>query len=225
MPFNLEKANEVHRGKYDYSQVVFKNVDTKVRIMCPIHGIFEQTPYHHISRQQGCGQCKGSRVSETKRDSSEQFIVKARSIHGTKYDYSEALFRNYHQKVRISCPKHGTFLQTPNNHIFGPNGCPACGHNISRTGAAWLTSVCPQAVPEYVLWVDNKRFKVDGFDPKTNTVYEYFGRFWHGHPDYFNPNDIHPRSGIPFGVLYWLTLDKIKVLEKSGFDLVYTWGD
>lgn len=225
MPFNVEKANEVHQGKYDYSQVVFKNVDTKVQIICPIHGIFEQTPYHHISRQCGCRFCKGDKISVTKRDSLEAFIQKANPIHQNKYDYSMVVFRNYHDKVSIVCPKHGLFLQTPNNHIFSKNGCPQCGQNVSKSGRAWIESVCPQALRGHPITIEDHKFKVDGYDPTTNIVYEYFGKFWHGHPDYFNSDDINPRNGITFGKLYELTLEKIRIIEQSDFNFIYIWGD
>ena len=33
--------------------------------------------------------------------------------------------------VCIICPEHGEFWQRPNDH-FRPQGCPSCGHNLSR---------------------------------------------------------------------------------------------
>ena len=52
----IEKANAVHNNKYDYSDVIFKNVNTKVKIICPKHGMFEQLPYNHL-KGQGCRKC------------------------------------------------------------------------------------------------------------------------------------------------------------------------
>lgn len=52
----IEKANKIHNNKYDYSKVDFKNVNTKVKIICPIHGEFEQKPFNHL-RGQGCRKC------------------------------------------------------------------------------------------------------------------------------------------------------------------------
>lgn len=57
----IQKANVVHGDKYDYSKVVFKCVDEKVCIICPIHGEFWQTPSAHL-RGQGCPQCKMSHL-------------------------------------------------------------------------------------------------------------------------------------------------------------------
>lgn len=56
----------------------------------------------------------------------EEFIKKAKTIHGDKYDYSKVNYVNAKEKVCIICPIHGEFLQTPNNHLSG-QGCPKCG--------------------------------------------------------------------------------------------------
>lgn len=40
----IERANEIHNGYYDYSQTVYVKSSEKVKIICPIHGVFEQTP-------------------------------------------------------------------------------------------------------------------------------------------------------------------------------------
>jgi hypothetical protein len=53
--FNL-RATEIHNNKYDYSLVEYKNSRTKVKIICPIHGTFEQIPYVHL-KPCGCPKC------------------------------------------------------------------------------------------------------------------------------------------------------------------------
>ena len=58
----IRKAVEVHGNKYDYSKVYYHNVDTPVCIICPEHGEFWQTPYHHLKRKQGCPICKQSHM-------------------------------------------------------------------------------------------------------------------------------------------------------------------
>ena len=57
----IKESRKVHGNKYDYSKVNYINTDTEVIITCPIHGDFPQTPYHHISRKQGCPKCKSSK--------------------------------------------------------------------------------------------------------------------------------------------------------------------
>ena len=55
----IEKAKKIHGDIYDYSLVNYVNCNTKVKIICPKHGIFMQTPLHHLSGE-GCPNCKAS---------------------------------------------------------------------------------------------------------------------------------------------------------------------
>ena len=60
----------------------------------------------------------------------EEFIKKARSVHGDKYGYDKVEYYGVHTKVCIICPEHGDFWQSPGNHLHG-NGCPKCGYNTT----------------------------------------------------------------------------------------------
>lgn len=55
----------------------------------------------------------------------EEFIERARQVHGDKYDYSKAGYISTDTKICIICPEHGEFWQTPSNHLKG-QGCPKC---------------------------------------------------------------------------------------------------
>jgi hypothetical protein len=117
----IKKTRKVHGDKYDYSKVNYVNNYTKVCIICPEHGEFWQTPSAHL-RGQGCPKCKSKKQTCT----TDEFIAKAKKIHGDKYDYSKVEYVNRKTKVCIICPKHGEFWQTPNHHLSGC-GCPKCG--------------------------------------------------------------------------------------------------
>jgi len=105
--------------------VIYKNSKTKVTIICPIHGRFLQTPGNHLYSKQGCSRCSGGTKLTT-----EEFIEKARKVHGDRFDYSNVEYKNNHSKICIICPEHGEFWQTPNNHISQKQGCPKCYGNI-----------------------------------------------------------------------------------------------
>ena len=120
----IKRAKEVHGDKYDYSKVNYINSQTKVLIICPIHGEFEQTPHSHVILKSGCKKC----YINNKILPSEQFIEKAKEVHGNKYDYSNVIYIGMHDKVIIICPEHGEFKQEPNSHIYG-SGCPKCNNN------------------------------------------------------------------------------------------------
>ena len=55
----------------------------------------------------------------------EEFIEKARKVHGNKYDYSKVEYKNNREKVCIICPIHGEFMKSPYKHLNG-QGCPRC---------------------------------------------------------------------------------------------------
>ena len=63
----------------------------------------------------------------------EEFIERARKVHGDKYDYSKVEYKNAHIKVCIICPEHGEFWQTPNAHLYLKCECSKCMKNAKGT--------------------------------------------------------------------------------------------
>jgi len=123
----IKKAKEVHGDKYDYSKTVYINSKNKVVIICPTHGEFLQEPDSHTNSKNGCLSC-----SKNIRKTTEEFIKKAKEVHGDKYDYSKTVYKKRDGKVVIICKIHGEFLQTPSNHINGKN-CFLCDGEKTKT--------------------------------------------------------------------------------------------
>lgn len=125
----IQKAREIHGDKYDYSQVEYVNSQTKVKIICPLHGIFEQIPNNHIGKGKGkgCAYCGVEKNARGQSLTTEKFIENCRQIHGNEYDYSKVEYKNNYTPVTIICPNHGEFQQTPTHHQAG-NKCSKCGH-------------------------------------------------------------------------------------------------
>ena len=128
----IDKAMKVHGQKYDYSQVDYVNSKTKVKIICKEHGMFEQTPDKHINGKCGCPSCSGN-----VRNNAQSFINKARLVHGNKYDYSQVDYVSNRKNVKIICPLHGVFEQTPTNHLSG-KGCCVCANNQLSTAESFV---------------------------------------------------------------------------------------
>src|SRR5665648_18108 len=122
----VSRALERHAGRYDYNQVTYRDSRTPVTITCPDHGSFHQTPNNHLHGGRGCPAC-GRRNQAVSRWDTTTFIALARAVHGDRWDYSASEACGINVKVAIGCPEHGTFLQTPNNHIHSKAGCPRCG--------------------------------------------------------------------------------------------------
>lgn len=123
----IKRSREIHGDKYDYSKINYVNSQTKVCIICPKHGEFWQTPSHHL-KGIGCPKCGIESVQKSHISTAEEFINKAREVHGNKYDYSKINYVNSRTKVCIICPEHGEFWQKPNDHLMG-KGCPKCSGN------------------------------------------------------------------------------------------------
>ena len=113
------KSKKIHGDKYDYSKVEYVNSHTKVCVICPEHGEFWITPNSHLCGH-GCSKC-----SSNKKITTEEFIERAKQIHGDRYDYSKVEYTNANTKVCIICPEHGEFWMIPSNHLR-ERGCPKC---------------------------------------------------------------------------------------------------
>lgn len=116
-----------HGDKYDYSLVQYKGGYKKVKIICPEHGEFLQTPIHHASGTYGCNECAKIQDGLKRRLSREDVIQRAIEVHGSKYDYSKFEYNTIEDDMIIICPEHGEFVQRVNNHINQGNGCWECG--------------------------------------------------------------------------------------------------
>ena len=126
----VRRARQIHGDRYDYSEVIYKNNNTKVRIICPKHGPFMKTPGNHTHKTnpQGCPACAGRLGWTTNR-----FVDEARQIHGNKYDYRFVECTNATEPLVIICPIHGCFKQDAMHHINRKQGCPKCGGTVKKT--------------------------------------------------------------------------------------------
>lgn len=121
----IEKARIMHGEKYNYDKVNYQTSTIHVTITCPIHGNFQQVPSYHLSGN-GCQKCGIEKQVSEQRYTTEEFIEKARLMHGNKYDYSNSEYVSSSVHITILCPKHGPFIQLPTEHIYR-SGCRQCG--------------------------------------------------------------------------------------------------
>ena len=122
----VRRIQDVHGTAYDYSasSTTFVDASSNVKIICPIHGLFQQTPANHI-KGQGCAHCSRVRLGNLFRKSTDEFVGAARAVHGQKYDYARSEYRGAFEPVEIICPVDGVFTQIPSSHLTGV-GCPLC---------------------------------------------------------------------------------------------------
>jgi hypothetical protein len=120
----IQRATFKHGKVYNYTKVNYINNSTKVDIICVKHGVFKQTPVDHFAGY-GCPTCGKERGGAKRKSNTLEFVNRAQKVHNNKYDYSQVVYKKANEKVNIVCSKHGTFQQTPHQHLVG-DGCKKC---------------------------------------------------------------------------------------------------
>jgi len=151
-------ANKVHKNKFNYDLVCYKNNKSKVKIICPNHGEFQQRPSDHLNGF-GCAEC-----GRVKKLTTNSFVERAKEKHG-KFDYSLVEYENMHTKVRIICTKHGEFRQTPHNHLKFA-GCPKCNKSKGEKIISWFLD------KKNINYEEQKRF--DGCKNKSHLLFDFY---------------------------------------------------
>jgi very-short-patch-repair endonuclease len=172
------EANKIHNNKYDYSLVEYINAKNKVKIICKIHGMFEQIAYCHLIGN-GCALCKFVKISDVNRKTKEKFIEEGNIIHKNIYDYSLVEYINSNTKIKIICKIHGIFEQKPTNHLYG-KGCSLCVNKTEGILNEYLVSIFPDTISQYkVDWCKNPKtnqyLRYDFFIPSLNIIIELDG--------------------------------------------------
>ena len=181
----IEKARMVHGNKYDYSKVVYENAKKRVCIVCPEHGDFWISPNKHLSGG-GCQKCSIEKRNKKFSLGKEQFIEKARMVHGNKYDYSKVVYENNKKEVCIICPEHGEFWQKPNTHLNG-EGCYKCKYKIYDT-----ESFIKEAKMVHGDKYDYSKVVYERGDENVCIICPKHGEFWQT-----PKNHVHNAAGCP----------------------------
>ena len=133
----IEKSRTVHGDRYGYGRAVYTHSLDKIIITCKKHGDFEQTPSHHLTGS-GCAKCGFEEMAaKNTQKAKDDFIEKARAVHGDRYNYDRVVYIASKRKVKITCKAHGIFEQTPNHHLSG-KGCPSCPRRYDQPAKLYL---------------------------------------------------------------------------------------
>lgn len=169
-----EKARRIHGNKYDYSKAIYLGSQIKICIICPIHGEFWQTPAGHLQGK-NCWHCRNNNLTKIQTFTLEEFIRKAKLIHGEKYDYSKVVYKGYNVKVIIICPTHGEFLQSPYKHLEG-RGCWQCKSSKGELAIkAILDKYDIKYKKEFKFNNETKKYRYDFYLPIHNVLIEFHG--------------------------------------------------
>lgn len=190
------KSTLKHNSVYKYDLVIYENCRTKVKIICDIHGIFEQTPNAHLYAGSGCEQC--ARDSHKLNFLTIDRINNMKYIHKNMYQYNDTSVTN--SFINIYCTSHGTFSQNLYFHEYG-HGCFLC--NSTSRGENQIKIYLENNKINFIMnysFDDCRRIKKMKFDfylPNDDVVIEYDGEhhfienkyFGIGNLEYISTND------------------------------------
>ena len=212
----IERAMKKHNCRYDYSNVNYVNNSTKIKIVCFEHGEFWQIPVAHLNGQ-GCPKCG---LEDSKRKNSltrDEFIERSNVIHNNKYDYSHVVYKKSSEKVVILCLKHGSFLQTPNNHLSG-HGCPICNESKLEKEFSSLLKEKDILFEEQKTFDWLGRYRLDFYLPNYNVAIECQGR------QHFKPSNFGSIKQSPDEVFSYVKscdLMKYKLCKENNLKIYY----
>ena len=207
----IKEAKKVHGDKYDYSITKYIGSNKKIQYICPKHGIISQLAHSHLKGFK-CKYCKHDEDRLTK----EEFIEKAKKIHGNKYDYSNIKYVNNHTPIELVCKIHGPFKILPSRHLYGAE-CQKCNYSkleneinvlLKNNNINFISQANCQQLP----WLN--RLTLDFYLPDCNIAIECQGKqhfepveFFGGKSDYQDTIERDER--------------KRNLCEKNGIKLLY----
>jgi len=130
---DLEEFKRKYREKFgdrlNFDKSVYNGSSVKMTVTCPIHGDFEQTP-NKLLEGFGCHACTKEKVKKEKTLTQEEFLKRVHESFGDLYDTSISEYKSIRERVKLICPEHGVFEQTP-EMLFNGYGCPHCSNQTS----------------------------------------------------------------------------------------------
>lgn len=222
----------------------YKGVDYKLKVHC-IHGINERRGWSVLNGKYCCrkGYYESGNMWKSNTNTIED--AKQRTLKNRpNTDVSNVYFKwdgKYKRLYGIKCTIHNIEYSSLLGSKVGQ--CPECfkednreklriaapkawasqstGSFVSKKETKWLDEL---NIKDRQVWLEDVKYKVDGYDSETNTVYLYHGKFWHGCPKTFDPEMIHPIIKIPMKDLYEKTMYYENKLKQAGYNLVVKWG-
>lgn len=126
----LNRCKQIHGLTFNYSNVNYKNLTTKIEIKCnKCDYVWFVLPGNHIGpRKSGCPECKRRAQIGKWTKTTETIIEEIKEAHGDKFLYDKLIYVNCNTKVIVGCKIHGYFEKWPNDLKNG-SGCPQCAGN------------------------------------------------------------------------------------------------
>lgn len=195
-----------------------------IEVRC-INGHEWETHYERLINGHGCPHCYGNAKM-----SHEQFLNKLNKLTRTILPLST--YESSHKPITVKCSIcEYKWKPKPYNLLQG-YGCPNCSRNnkFSKKALIWLKYM--EITNNITIRHANKggeykipgtHYKCDGFCEETNTVYEFYGDYWHGNPKVYCSSDYNIHLNKSFGELYRQTIAREEKIRKLGYNIISVW--
>jgi len=177
--FILEAIN-IHGDKYSFENSVYVNGHTNLEVNCKIHGPFVITPKSLTISKCGCRQCGIITTTYKNRNTTEDFIRRAKEIHGDSCTFEKSVYTNIKSNVIVNCIYHGYFNITAASCLKG-NGCQRCSQSscekfirdaLNKNNIEYIDQA---TFSECINPLTNRRLKFDFYIPEHKLLIEYDG--------------------------------------------------
>lgn len=216
-PLNTKVVNERLNSRGIQMISPYQGTKNKSIFRCK-HGHEWQVGLASVLAGNGCPTCN----IERQRFTTEEFIEKAKVIHGDKYDYSKSIYITKRTKLEIICKHHGPFWQLPGGHLKG-NGCKQCVFDELRLTTKEFTQ---QAILKHGDRYDYSKVVYKTNHDKVEIICKEHGSFWQTPNNHTNINEKNGCPGCAVsgfdqtkpGILYYLAVltDNNETLYKIG---------
>lgn len=220
-----------HGISVDISRVTYTTTKNKIEIGCTICGQWWWSRVDHVLEGRACPNC--SEITRLKKSSEkirEQRLLSLEdvrkyglSIHGNAYEYPVQNYNGSQIKLTIWCKNcKDYFWQDYNHHIHRRQGCPHCAIETftSTPERNWLRE-CGVPQTKKNRQVRISKWIVDGLIDYT--IYEFYGKYYHGDPRAFARDVINHKNNKTMGELYDRTLERHSKLENLGYTVRFVW--
>lgn len=242
---------QTYGDRYDIPEHFDGNVLDKLTLVCHKHGAFTKHLFvlQQNKRPHQCQRCRhedtlryrktlvnkeeAQRLAKQNRARSNksravpftEAVSRFQAAHGDRFTYDEESYSGISRTIKLLCSKHGWVEMNGGEHLVSRHGCPRCAvNNKSKAEEVWLQAMSVPSTQHTIVLENGKRAVVDGFDASSNTIYEFLGDFWHGHPSWHTKfNGVNDRNGRTFESLFEETEKRLQLLHNMGYNIVYAW--
>lgn len=181
-------------------------------------GYVRITPFNHIKNQSFfCPKCISGKVPMVFQEVVDWCLKQNIVFLDKKY---EGVLNKYN----FQCEKGHVWKTSFSSIKNGGSRCPKCSNRVSNLEIEWLNFLdIQQKYRQEYIKINEKGFKVDAYNPQTNTIYEFLGDYFHGNPIKYKAEDINLKVKKSYGQLYQETMDRIKLFEDNGYKVIYIW--